>query len=177
MNTIKMKDLKTGYVLLYTSTHFLSRAIRFFTRSTVNHASICIEEWGEMFVAESDKQGFVPNRILSSIKGRQILVLKPMVPYDEKEMGKQITSMLGHHRYDFASLLFFQVIYNVTKWWNGKGKWLGKQGEKASRRLYCSEAIAFIYNRLTGIMPEWWKYNPDMILRDPNFEHFELEGY
>jgi len=60
-----------------------------------------------MFVAESEIKGFVPNKLMDSIKGNEIWVMRYIKPIDEKKFAQMITSMLGKHRYDFASLLFF----------------------------------------------------------------------
>ena len=166
---MKKSELRTGDILLYKSNHFLARAIRFFTNGKVNHAGIFVEIWGEMFVAESEKEGFIPNKLADSIKGREIWVMRHGKPIDAKKFAIRITSMLGKHRYDFASLLFFQVWYSIT------GKWIGKKDEHASKRLYCSEAIAYIYNKETGEMPEWWKYNPKMIWNESGFYKEKLE--
>lgn len=163
-------ELKTGDILLYRSTHFLARAIRFFTKGKVNHASFCVKIWGEMFVAESEKEGFITNKLADSINGREIWVMRYHKPIDAKKFALRITSMLGKHRYDFASLLFFQVWYAIT------GKWIGKRDEHASKRLYCSEAIAYIYNKEIGIMNEWWRYNPQMIYEETGFTVDKLEG-
>lgn len=166
---MKITDLKTGDILLYRSKNILARAIRLFTRGKVNHASICVEIWGEMFVAESEKVGFVLNKLNDSIKGREIWVLRYKNPIESNRFAKRIVLMLGKHRYDFASLLFFQVWYTIT------GKWIGKKDEHASKRLYCSEAIAYIYSKETGEMTSWWTYNPKMIWDEPNFIREKLE--
>lgn len=167
---MKIHDLKTGDILLYRSNHLLAKAIRFFTNGKVNHASICVIISDEIFVAESEKEGFVLNKLADSIKGRKILVMRYSASVAEKKLAMRVMSMIGKHRYDFASLLFFQAWYAIT------GNWIGRRDKHASKRLYCSEAIAYIYNEEVGIMNEWWKYNPQMIFEEPGFTIDILEG-
>lgn len=166
---MKTTELRTGDILLYRSSHFLARAIRFFTRGQVNHAAICLSIWNEMFVAESERPGFIPNKLADSIKGREVWVMRYNKPINERSFALRISAMLGKHRYDFASLLFFQVWYAIT------GKWVGRRDSHASKRLYCSEAVAYIYNLETGEMPEWWRYNPQMLWNQPGFTKVKLE--
>jgi hypothetical protein len=172
--SLEKDKIQTGDILLYSSKGFIGKAIQFFTRSKVNHVSIAIEIWGEMYVYESIEKGFVPVKLEDSIKGKDIFVLKPDFKVDKKAISLLTTSMAGHHRYDFASLLFFQVIYQVTKRVAGKGLWIGRKDANASKRLYCSEAVAYIYNTLHGIMEKWWKYFPAMFLEEAKFRAFKL---
>lgn len=165
---MKIEELKTGDILLYRSKGVLPWLIRLFTNSHVNHAAICVEIWGEMFVAESESKGFVLNKIGDSVRGSEIWVMRYIKPIDYKSFAVRIASMLGKHRYDFASLLFFQVWYSLT------GEWVGKNDKHASKRLYCSEAIAYIYSRELFEMLEWWKYNPKMVWEEKNFMRFRL---
>jgi len=161
---MRVDELKTGDILLYESNSFFSKSHTLFTKGKVNHVGICLEIWDEMFVAESEIKGFVPNKLMDSIKGNEIWVMRYIKPIDEKKFAQMITSMLGKHRYDFASLLFFQLWYSLT------GNWIGKKDKNASKRLYCSEAIAYIYSKLVFEMLEWWKYNPKMIWDEENFD-------
>jgi len=166
---MKIEELRTGDILLYRSKGFLPKAIRFFTRGKFNHVSIAVEFWGEMFVAESESKGFVPNKVRESIKGSDVWVMRYLQPINQRSFAMRITGMLGKHRYDFASLLLFQVWYALT------GEWIGKKDKHASKRLYCSEAIAYIYANEVFEMTEWWKYNPQMIWDEPGFICAELE--
>jgi hypothetical protein len=57
-------------------------------------------------------------------------------------------------RYDFLGL-WYQIVYILT------GKWKGNSFEKASERMYCTEAVATWYNEVrpnTFFMP--WLVNP-----------------
>ena len=176
MKVITIEQVQTGDILLYKSKGFLPRAIRWFTRTDVNHVSIAIEMWGEMFVFESIGKGFVPQRIEDSIRGKDITVMKPTFNINSRELSIFTVSMAGHHRYDFASLLFFQPIYTITKRLFGKGWWIGKKDEKAIKRLYCSEAIAYIHNYFyTSVMTNWWKYYPGMFLKERKFKFYKLD--
>lgn len=169
MRTIEIKSLRTGDILLYRSNHLLGKLIRFFTRSTVNHAGIVVELWGELFVAESEAKGFVLNRVADSIRGRDILVRRHLISVNTRSFAILIAGMVGKHRYDYFSLLFFQVVYAVT------GKWIGKEDKHASKRLYCSEAVAYIYNKEISIMRNWWEYTPKMLLKGFGFDTYQLK--
>lgn len=135
----------------------------------MNHASIVVIIDGVPFVAESESKGFILNPLEDSVKGRKIFVKRFNGRTDEAAIIRMVLLMLGRHRYDYFSLLFFQVYYSLT------GKWIGKRDEHASKRLYCSEAIAYIFNKLTGLMVKWWMYNPQMLYDQPGFDLYELE--
>jgi hypothetical protein len=165
---VDLTFIKPGYVLLYRSEKLLSRLIRFFQKSPYHHAGLVIELWGEIFVAESDSHGLTVNRIKDSIKGYTNIVLQPKFEYDPIKINKFVVPILGKHKYDSMSLLFYQLVYLIT------GKWIGRKDEHASKRLYCSEFVAYVFYNLNNIFEDWYKTNPRMIFENPNFTHFKL---
>ena len=167
---VEISFIQAGYVLLYRSNKLISRLIRFFQKSPYYHAGLVVELWGELFVAESDRHGLTVNRLIDSIKGDGITILQPKFEYDPIQINKFVIPILGKHKYDMMSLFFYQVIYLMT------GKWIGRRDEHASKRLYCSEFVAYVFHCLYQKFDDWYKTNPRMIFENPNFNHFELEN-
>ena len=168
MEPVDINFIKPGYILLYQSEKLLSRIIRFFQKCPYYHAGIVVELWGEFFVAESNSHGLTVNRLEDSIKNCKILILKPKFEYDYIQINKFVIPILGKHKYDMMSLLFYQLIYLIT------GKWIGRKDEHASKRLYCSEFVAYVFHSLYDVFQEWYMTNPRMIFENPNFDHFDL---
>lgn len=56
-------------------------------------------------------------------------------------------------RYDYISLLVYQVIYSIT------GVWVGN---RTSNAFYCSEYVAYILSHLTNSkeLHKWWSISP-----------------
>lgn len=168
MEKVEKSFIQPGYILLYRSNRFISKAIRYFLKCPYHHVGLVIEVYDELFVAESKRQGLSINRLNDSIKGSKIMVLKPKFDYNPVEIGKFVVPLLGKHRYDIMSLYIFQLIYILT------GKWLGKKDEHASKRLYCSEFVAYVFHSLYNIFHDWFKTHPKMIYQSPDFDHFIL---
>jgi len=168
MEQVDLTFIQPGNILLYRSEKLLSKLIRFFQKCPYHHAGIVVELWGELFVAESNSHGLTVNKLEDSIKGSQILILQPQFEIDYIQINKFVIPILGKHKYDIMSLLVFQLYYTLT------GVWLGKHDEHASKRLYCSEFVAYVYHRLYDVFHEWWKTNPRMIFENSSFNHFEL---
>jgi hypothetical protein len=162
--------IQPGYILLYRSEKLLSKIIRFLQKCPYHHSGIVIELWGELFVAESKTHGLSVNRLHDSIRRSKIMVLKPKFEYDPIQINKFVVPILGKHKYDIMSLLFYQFIYLIT------GKWIGRRDEHASKRLYCSEFVAYVFHSLFNVFHDWYKTNPRMIFENPNFDHFVLKN-
>jgi hypothetical protein len=168
MERVDITFIKPGFVLMYRSNKFISKAIRFFLKCPYHHVGLVIELWGELFVAESKRHGLEINRLEDSIRYSRILVLKPKFEYDSVQINKFVVPLLGKHKYDIMSLYFFQLVYLLT------GKWIGKRDEHASKRLYCSEFVAYVFHNFYGRFHDWYKTNPRMIFENSNFDHFIL---
>lgn len=160
--------IQPGDVLLYHSHNLISKVIRFFIKSPFSHASLVVELWGELFIAESTMKGLTVSPLRDSIKGSKILILKPKMEIDPIKINKFVIPLLGKHKYDLMSSLIFQFIFLIT------GKWIGLRGVQAKNRLYCSEFVAFVFFSLYNIFPDWYEINPRMIFENPNFDHFVL---
>jgi len=142
---LKEEGLLTGDILVCRRKTLLSKVIRKIAKSGYSHSATYIN-------------GYVYG---SQIRGAQKLKFEDWLQkydyefevYRNEEVNKELItkraeSKLGT-KYDFLSLLFFQLIYNLT------GKWWGLRREKAIKRLYCFEYTAWIFN-----FDNWWKMSP-----------------
>lgn len=110
-------------------------------REVYSHAAIVIDIWNELYVAEAGPRGiqivpfdFTYRRILDKVK-----IKTPKKPYTKREreyISKNVVkTVFKPTRYDYFGLLH-QIEYILT------GTWDGKVGQKAKKRLYCTEAVA-----------------------------------
>ncbi len=165
--------LEEGSILLFSSKSFIARAIQFFQRNKYNHAGLLIKLFNEWYVAESEAKGLVLNRLSDRLHNNKVLMLIPNFETKPAEITRTVVPMVGKHRYDFFSLLFFQMIYTVTGWFN-RPVWIGRRGNAAGKRLYCSEICALVYFIVYGVMEKWWKYNPAMLYDSTLFTHHKV---
>jgi hypothetical protein len=156
--------MTTGDVILVKGTSWIARAIQFFMNiyrhlrgygdiQIYNHAAMFVEIFGEIYVAEALGKGVTIAPYKDTYLGKDnYIILEPVVPITPKEKDLLLLAALKSSfrvtRYDFSNF-FFQIILIFT------GKWYGRKGKKAERRLYCSEAVA-----------TWWsKIRPRMFVK------------
>lgn len=124
--------MKTGDVLLWRSNSLIGAAIRFFTRSEINHASMIIrlaEYEGEerrCYHSEALERGVFPNVLskrLAAFDGT-VWWYQLLPDWDSKrtEIGRRMIDMMGTP-YDYPSL-FANIVGRVSA---------------DARRLFCSE--------------------------------------
>ena len=153
-------DIQEGdIILVHSKKGFVPKAIRYFTKCHYNHAAMVIKAMGELYVLEAVENGFILTQTLKEYlketpKKREILIKRPHNQswISIQDAYKRISIIIGH-KYDFKSLLFSQLIWQLTK----ENNWKGKKDIKAAKRIYCSEACAFAYSHL---FPEWWTVAP-----------------
>lgn len=156
-------DLQTGDIILSQTNTLLSKIIRLFTRSISSHSEILVKVWDYKQVNGATGFGIRGSDLLHEIKKRKIIILRHknytngISKESEKQLATRICSKLGT-KYDFASLLYYQIIYQLFN------KWIGKTEEKALNRLYCFEYVAWCYN-----LPNWWKYTANSFLENKDF--------
>lgn len=154
-------DIQEGdIILVHSKKGFIPKAIRYFTKCHYNHAALVVEGLGgKLYVLEAVENGFILTKSLDKYiaetpRVREILVKRPYYQTFDKvrEFYNRIDQIIGN-KYDFKSLLFSQLIWQVTN----KKKWKGKKDIKAAKRIYCSEACAFAY---PSLFPSWWNIAP-----------------
>jgi len=122
-----------------------------------------------LFVIEAEKHGIQLTKFSDkkynsgNPKGKKLGYLTPIEPVEEKKIAMLMLPHVGINPYDYAGLIN-QLIYQYT------GKWIGKK-TKGDNKFYCSEFVAFIYNKINKkYYPEWWEISPGQIFT----EYFEI---
>lgn len=154
--------LQTGDVLCYSKSHWISRMIQILTRSKYNHVGIVERINNRIYVYEAIDIGFVRRPLCQSIEKDciEVIIKRPNFVYSKKELISELDKLLGRP-YDTASI-FYQIKHQLFGGW---------KGSKNTKKLYCSEAVAYVYNVLTGLFKDWYKTSPD------DFSENELNFY
>lgn len=166
---MKPNQLLPGDCLCYSNSSLLARIIQRETNSKFNHCAIVYRVGEQITVAESLADGFREHELSWSIrKAKRVIVKRPNFRVNGIDLTIKQQIELARP-YDFAGLIH-QLVYQST------GKWIGKGEHKADRRLYCSEAVALIYYKLTGNFNFWYKTDPEDLANEYSlFQTFELE--
>ncbi len=145
---------------LYNQT--VCQLIRFFTEFEYHHAAIaCFRpDKQEIWIYEAVFNGFKPTYSLKDYLKRakeksiklKILPFENSQPVSRKDMQNRVYELCGSP-YDYASLLFYQLIDKTCLKLFNKNCWLGKCGPKAKGKTYCTEAVAYIRG-----YENWWNY-------------------
>ncbi len=174
-----LTDIKEGDIILVHKSKIKSIGdiaaplIRKFTNCYYNHSALVVKYLDQLYIAEAVDNGFVPTTSLSSYlnsigKEREIAVLriKPEYNFTLEEFYSNIHKLVNA-KYGFATLIFTQLIYQITLKIFGKGLWTGKTGEAANRTLVCSEVVANAFYRLFD--PISYKITPADLFRSVFF--------
>lgn len=145
LNSIHLQE---GDVLHCTSNGWLAKLIKFFTRSKINHTAIILKIGHHFFVADAQINGVNLKTIdeWNNKYNYQYIISRPK-KFTSKNFNRALDKC-GITGYDFASLLF-QAWYQVT------GRWVGKTKERAEKRMYCSEYVAYVLD-----LDKWWMKSP-----------------
>jgi hypothetical protein len=105
--------------------------------SIVNHGGVFRKSASKGWVSIDAKgRGVVETRVSDELKNNYYIILEPTYnEYSPKKCDRRILSDLDKP-YDLLSLFVWQVIKQTF------GIWLGKRGERASDRIYCTEQVA-----------------------------------
>lgn len=144
---------------------WLSTAIRKVTKSDWSHCSLAVSVWGRTFISEALATGIVLRPLEDWPRTCNVDIMRPKVSINEKEWCIKALSKVGHTGYDYASLFWFQLIFQVS------GHWLGHTSASSStaEKLYCSEYASWMYPEY---FPEWWKMSPSMVQSNSkDFDH------
>lgn len=151
---------------------WLSFAIRKISQSTWSHSAVVIDIWGRMFICEALATGIVVRPIEEWGEGAVVCVSRPKAPVDKKEFSARAMAQVGHKGYDYSSLLWFQLLYQIT------GRWYGHTtaSKKTTERFYCSEFACWLYQ---SYFPKWYETTPQMCHENTkDFEHvYEGEDF
>ena len=156
---LTLSQFKAGDIVLLAGTNIYERILQWFMKLArrrkglsvpkglvANHAGILINVNGRLCMGE----------VLNTVKTypfpeayynyrERMKVLSPKKPYSVKEKEKLSRYVIDDsklaYKYDVFGLLF-QVKYILS------GKWVGPVGERADKRLYCTEAVAKWVNKV-----------------------------
>lgn len=162
MENIKFKE---GDILMTASNRFLSKAIRAFTKTKYSHGGLVFLINDEWQVLEAQKNGI---RVIAwkdyyELNSCSLMILRAKFKIDAKELKRIAIKDLGNVRYDFFGILH-QALFQTT------GLWIGRKGKRATKRKYCTEYVAYVYNKVHRVFPKWWSASPKRLM---NYEHFE----
>lgn len=129
--------------------------IRRLTHCYYNHVGMIVSYLGKLWILEAVENGFVATMPLEKYVSRigkdiEICVMSPKAQRPAHQVYDNIEDIVNK-KYDFISLLWFQLRYQFTKIWKGK------TGSGADGSVYCSEAIA---EGFPDIFPEPWLTTP-----------------
>lgn len=136
----------------------LAKGIQFFDGVYYHHA---LTVWNDRFY-EATKE-ISSSNTFNRLKGSEVLVLRLKEPLTDKEkqlFKDEIIKSIGK-KYDYTGTLFFQLLYILTF----RKIWLGRTGNKAERRFYCTEFVADVINEVRGYFPQPWKLGPSGLLK------------
>ncbi len=157
MNTIEMKEISAGDIILYHSNSLLAKLIQFFDGTEVNHASVCI---GGGKVVEALGSGVKCNTIRKSIRDNDYVIVRRMKT-DPGTMQPVVDKanwylQLGN-RYGYEQLVLLAIlgltrklqVNNYLSWllrkiFDQAADILMKQGDR--QPMICSEFVYRCYD-------------------------------
>lgn len=160
-NENPITDILPGDIGLVVKTKTINKIISFFMdlyrkvlnlkpRRPYNHCFLCVNIWDKLYIVEALAKGITATPYIKTYGGHKNHIIKtPKVQLTKKQQEEiskiALESALENIEYDFLSILE-QIWYIMT------GKWPGKKGEDAEKRMNCSEAVA-----------SWWdKFKPNI---------------
>lgn len=169
-------EFRDGDILLVKVNHFrtwyrwlLAKLIQLFDRNYYHH---CVLYVAGVF-HEADASGVII-RSRSWYSGDEICLLRPIHSLSPSDLPHYISlanAQLGKP-YDYWGTLLFQLIYRLTF----RFIWLGKRGNNANKKLYCSEHCITPYHELRGWFPKPWKISPGDLRRSSGYFQVVFEG-
>lgn len=171
------KPFNAGDIILYRGDSLLSRSIRFVMeryrrklklpkRTIFNHAAMIISYNDILYVAEANKMGIEINPFVERYLPilHKVKIISPKKPYSSEESAKVSDTAISYAfeptRYDFFNF-FFQIKMVLRTNKSGEKHWAGPKGQKATKRLYCTEAVATWSNAVRpNTFNKPWSVNP-----------------
>jgi hypothetical protein len=172
-NTIQKEEVITGDILLYHGNSLVSKLIRFFDGTDVNHASICL---GEDEVGEALGKGLTKRTIDDSIKDAEYVIVRRLktAPGTMQPVVLKAEYYLDiGNRYGFEQIVLLALlgltrklhVNNYLKWLlrkilNQATDWLMIHGDK--QPMICSE---FVYRCYNEALPD--EHDPYSLVIEP----------
>jgi hypothetical protein len=179
-----MIEYTPGDIILVGSGSFLSKQIKAYMKAYnkklgypkigdyYSHAAMIVDMWGRLYVAEALKDGITLaplddtylNKLQTDTVNIRVLTPKKAYSKTEQEEVSKIAAAfaLTPTRYDFLNLWYqIKMIQETTKTDENGEKWIGPKGNRAEKRLYCTEAVATWANRVRpDTFKAPWATNP-----------------
>jgi len=169
---------KPGDTIAFKYTNLLGKLVRFFMalgskekakklkdRAPYNHCGLIIEDDGYTWVYESSG-GYIRRVKLKDRELKDVALYRPKKDMVSIDKLKTIaTHYQGSAKYDYLGLIWHQLVYQLT------GKWIGKTGDIASKRMYCGEYNAKCYKYASDsvLFQDWWLIDPEDIYNNRYF--------
>ena len=153
---LRVNNFRTWYRRLFAA------LICFFDGVYYHHAQI----YFGCFVYEADTE--VTSKTILFNKGDEIMVFRPIIPLTQDEVNHlgYLLKLEYGRKYDYVGAIFHQLIYILTL----RKIWIGKRGNSASKKPYCTELIAGIYKELRGYFPQPYLTSPSVLQKQaPNY--------
>jgi hypothetical protein len=135
---------------------WLAKLIQWIAGITHNHVGVVVvEDNGQTYIYEAVKEGIVVRPLWLRIHNRDIMIRRPK---KESSWVKHRAKNAVGTKYDFAGLLWFQLLYAIF------GRWFGYKGDKAGSRFYCYEFAAYVHD-----YPNWQMVKPKEFINSSDF--------
>lgn len=140
-----------------------------------HHAGTIVKLDGYFYVAEANKPGFQITRIDDAYNSKswaeRIDIRTPIKPYSDQEQYRLTQAALNYSmkvtRYDYMNFIWW-LYYFIT------GLWIGKN----NNRLYCSEAVAELANKIRpGTFKNPQRTNPVDVAVNENYKLLVPNSY
>jgi len=160
---VKVNNFTTWYRWLF------AHLIRFVDGVYYHHAQISFG--GMLWQANTEVECIEPDYN----KGDEVIVLRLKKPLTEKESNRfnKILEEMNGRTYDYWGAIFHQFVYILLF----RRVWIGRRGNLADRKAYCTEFVTSIMYRLRGNFPEHYKTGPSKLLQQaPLYYDVVFEG-
>jgi hypothetical protein len=168
-------DIKKGDIILIRARTFVARIIQFgmnverwrwlnlnpFWKRVADHAAICIDDFktlSDAVIAEATAKGIAVHLFSSAYgntKNMVITVYRPKLSWDELGRLYHVATSYKGVKYQFIN--FIQYVPKILF-----GIWLGRTHIKAEEKLYCTEYVALVLNKITfgRLFEKYWRTSP-----------------
>jgi len=146
-----MSNITVGFS---TSSDWISRAIRWITRSRVSHAWLCLEWYGMLFIIHATVGGVKVTPRSKWESGHNKIVGEFRPKADVTEGVKHALSFLDEE-YDYVGILGYIFVVFWKRWFNKKIKNILAR----PNAMVCSEFLVHLADK--GGIPEWRELDPE----------------